>query len=241
MFKLPFILFLVCRVTYASELETGIAFYEDKQMVQALKLLEPLAIEGNSEAQYIVGEIYLFNGNKVKLDLEKAAIYLGKSAANGYIQAQYRLGYIFENEIIDYKKVLNAESWFSPDTWKEKVKQMELKAYMESNQISQQEIEAAKTYHQYTLPNGEAKNINPQNNLINERKYPIKINAGGYDPENDEGGFDLNSINGKIVIDNKKYRSKIKNDFSAAKNQCESLGFKPKTEKFAICVLELTK
>ena len=80
------------------ELESGIAAFETKNFAHAIKLLSPIAEEGNSEAMYRMA-IMLQNGLGCIADEAKAFRYMESAAKNEYPLAQHALGFMyFEGE-----------------------------------------------------------------------------------------------------------------------------------------------
>ena len=56
------------------------------------------AKDGNVEAQYIVGECYE-NGDGVKANMKEAAYWYELASNKGYVNATFKLGLCYENEI----------------------------------------------------------------------------------------------------------------------------------------------
>ena len=65
------------------QLAAARAAYDAKDYAQAMKLYEPLANQGNSEAQYWIGSMY-FNGQGVAQDYSKAFYWFSKAADQNY-------------------------------------------------------------------------------------------------------------------------------------------------------------
>ena len=63
----------------AMELESGIAAFETKSFAHAIKLLSPIADEGNVEAMYRMA-IMLQNGLGCQASTQKAFDYMGSAA-----------------------------------------------------------------------------------------------------------------------------------------------------------------
>ena len=78
----------------AMELESGIAAFETKNFAHAIKLLSPIADEGNVEALYRMA-IMLQNGLGCIASTEKAFSYMGDAAQKGYPLAQHAYGFMF--------------------------------------------------------------------------------------------------------------------------------------------------
>jgi len=68
----------------------GIAAYTAGNYEKAAELLEPEAQNGDVQAQYTLGEMYL-NGQGVPLDRDKAMQFFKASADGGYGPAKYKV------------------------------------------------------------------------------------------------------------------------------------------------------
>jgi len=96
----------------AMELESGIAAFETKNFAHAIKLLSPIAEEGNSEAMYRMA-IMLQNGLGCIADEAKAFRYMESAAKNKYPLAQHALGFMyFEGECTE-KDIDKSIEWFT--------------------------------------------------------------------------------------------------------------------------------
>lgn len=73
----------------------GWAAYENKDFTSALKHWNPLAENGNPDAQYLLGIIYT-NGYGVPVNFLEAEKWFRKSAGQGDVGAQYFLGVFME-------------------------------------------------------------------------------------------------------------------------------------------------
>ena len=78
----------------AMELESGIAAFETKSFAHAIKLLSPIAEEGNNEALYRMA-IMLQNGLGCQTNTKQAFNYMNKAAESNYALAQHALGFMF--------------------------------------------------------------------------------------------------------------------------------------------------
>ncbi len=76
---------------FATTYEEGRAAYISGDYRQAFKILKPLAEEGDSEAQKMLGIIYDY-GHGVKADSEKALYWYLLSAEQGHPAVQYQVG-----------------------------------------------------------------------------------------------------------------------------------------------------
>ncbi|MDB3972675.1 sel1 repeat family protein [Gammaproteobacteria bacterium] len=96
----------------AMELESGIAAFETKSFAHAIKLLSPIADEGNVEAMYRMA-IMLQNGLGCQASTQKAFDYMGSAAMKGYPLAQHAFGFMFfEGECTD-KDIEKSIEWFT--------------------------------------------------------------------------------------------------------------------------------
>ena len=96
----------------AMELESGIAAFETKNFAHAIKLLSPIAEEGNVEAMYRMA-IMLQNGLGCQASKEKAFNYMKDAAHKWYPLAQHAYGFMFfEGECTD-KDIDKSIEWFT--------------------------------------------------------------------------------------------------------------------------------
>ncbi len=94
------------------DFNAGVAAYKRGDYATALRELRPLAEQGNANAQYNLGFMYI-NGLGVPLDYAEAAKWFRKAAEQGYAGAQYNLGLMYgngEGVPLDYAK---AHMWFN--------------------------------------------------------------------------------------------------------------------------------
>lgn len=80
----------------ASDIEKGIALYDQKKFIYAFPVIEKEAIKGNSEAQYYLGRMYRW-GEGTNVDLKKAVYWYAKGADQGNRKAQNNLGIMYAN------------------------------------------------------------------------------------------------------------------------------------------------
>jgi len=85
-----FSLWLFVTPISADDLSQGVRAYHDGQYKLALQLLTPLAVQGQAEAQTIIGQMYHF-GNGVTEDDTKAFELFLAAAEQGNADAQYQL------------------------------------------------------------------------------------------------------------------------------------------------------
>jgi TPR repeat protein len=95
-------------VAIAGPFEDGKAASDRRDYKTALELWQPLATQGNAEAQTKIGFLYL-DGFGVRQDKAKAMKWFKKAAEQGNKDAQWRLGWIYEQGegvTIDYPEAL---------------------------------------------------------------------------------------------------------------------------------------
>ena len=82
-----------------------------KNYKAAIKELEPLAVQGDANAQHLLADIYN-NGSGVTMDEKLAVAWYRKAAAQGFVKSQTMLGIMYENGAgvkLNYK---TAMSWY---------------------------------------------------------------------------------------------------------------------------------
>lgn len=79
---------------------------------RALQGFFELAKSGDLDAQTMLGELYLDGLNGVEQDPKKAFFWISKAANREEPQAQYLLGYMYENGIYVAKNVKKAVEWY---------------------------------------------------------------------------------------------------------------------------------
>ena len=96
----------------AMELESGIAAFETINFAHAIKLLSPIADEGNVEAMYRMA-IMLQNGLGCQASTEKAFSYMENAALKGYPLAQHAYGFMFFEGECTEKDIDKSIEWFT--------------------------------------------------------------------------------------------------------------------------------
>ncbi len=71
-----------------------------------------LAKSGDADAQTMLGEMYLDGINGVAVDHEQAFFWLNKAAAHGDPQAQYLVGFMYENGLYVTSNMHRAVKWY---------------------------------------------------------------------------------------------------------------------------------
>ena len=81
----------ITAVVYAGQNEDTIAAYQRGDYGKAFSLAEPLALQGDAQAQFALGIMYS-DGKGVRQNDAEAAKWFRKSAEQGFAKAQYNLG-----------------------------------------------------------------------------------------------------------------------------------------------------
>ena len=81
---------------FAADLQKGLAAFNEGDYATAMAECQPLAEEGNVEAQFCVGRMYA-NGFGVDMNDELALKWYGLAAEAGHAEAQYNLGVMHAN------------------------------------------------------------------------------------------------------------------------------------------------
>jgi hypothetical protein len=79
-----------------ADMEAGIAAYKRGDYLAAWVAWEPLASEGDAEAQYYLGHLYA-KGEGVTQDLGQAVRWFRAAAEQGEPYGQFALGYVYEH------------------------------------------------------------------------------------------------------------------------------------------------
>jgi len=96
----------------AGPFEDGEAAYERGDYVTALRLMRPLAEQGQTNAQYFIGMMYAI-GNGVRQDYVEAVKWFRKAAEQGDASAQNSLGSMYLNGYGVSQDYVVAHKWFN--------------------------------------------------------------------------------------------------------------------------------
>jgi TPR repeat protein len=96
----------------AGALEEGRTAIEADDYATALALWQPLAQEGNAEAQSGLGNMYS-NGFGVARNHAQALDWYGRAAEQGHALAQFSLGYYHEHGLGVQRDLVLAYAWYS--------------------------------------------------------------------------------------------------------------------------------
>ena len=104
----------VCGVTSAAaqSLERAEAAYFRGDYADAMRLMQPLAQQGDKHAQYLIGFMY-DRGQGVSKDPAKAAEWYSLAAERGHPHAQNNLGVLYKNGRGVSKDYVKAYQWFN--------------------------------------------------------------------------------------------------------------------------------
>lgn len=86
-------------VAWAGPYEDGLAAYKRGDYAEALKLLRPIASEGDAKAQQIVGSMF-FEGKGVAVDKSEGLKWYRLAAAQGNADVQWQLGEMYETGML---------------------------------------------------------------------------------------------------------------------------------------------
>lgn len=95
----------------AAQFEDGMAAYDAGNYAQALRLLLPLAEQGDARAQSRVGFMY-GGGQGVQTDYDEALKWLRKAAEQEHAQAGFYLGVMFERGRGVHRDDAEAARWY---------------------------------------------------------------------------------------------------------------------------------
>jgi TPR repeat protein len=105
------VLLMLPALAQADQLQDGLAAADRRDYQTALKLLQPLADQGNAEAQYDLGNMYL-DGPNGKPDFAEAAKWYRKAADQGNVVGQFAVGNMYKNGHGVKKDPAEAAKWY---------------------------------------------------------------------------------------------------------------------------------
>ena len=174
LFALAFSLFISTSVQ-ADQLDDGINAYNQGDYTTALRLLAPLAEQGQPRAQNALG--LMFNhGNGVSKNITEALKWYRKSADQGYAKAETNLGYLYENGQGVTQNYVEAANLFRKAADQgNALAQVELGYLYEHGQGVPQDYDEAVNWYRKAADQGDA---NAQNNLGSLYFNNIRQNCG---------------------------------------------------------------
>ncbi len=95
----------------AGPAEDAEAAYKRGDYATTLRLMRPLAEQGNAGAQWLIGMMYL-SGQGVPKDYAKAMALLRKSGEQGFSPAQHRIGIMYEKGWGVPQDYVEAVKWY---------------------------------------------------------------------------------------------------------------------------------
>ena len=103
-----------------TQFKQALTAYQAGNYEQAFHLWQPLAQQGDAEAQFNLGVMYE-NGQGVTQDYRQAAAWYQKAANQGHAKAQYNLGVMYYNGQGMARNYRQAAAWYKkvlaqPDT-----------------------------------------------------------------------------------------------------------------------------
>lgn len=111
-FRIIFFLVLMVSTAFAGPLEDGRAAYGREDYKAALKLLQPLAENGNAEAEYVLGNLY-FYGHGVAKNKAEGLKWWTKSGEHGHVPALTTLTMAYTSDWFGLTKdEAEASKWF---------------------------------------------------------------------------------------------------------------------------------
>ncbi len=109
---IPFVLSIFCLAVPAwADFQAGMTAYDGEDYATALREWQPLAEQGDAQAQYHVGMLY-HKGRGVPQDDVQARKWYAKAAAQGQAKAQFSLGTLYFNGEGGPKDYQQALRWF---------------------------------------------------------------------------------------------------------------------------------
>lgn len=109
---LAFFTILVVIPFMTTTLSDGVQSYSQGDFTKAYKELKPLADDGESTAQYILGEMYRL-GQGVKTDEAAAVKWYKKAAEGGSPEGQFALGMCYATGVGTGVDMIGAYQWLS--------------------------------------------------------------------------------------------------------------------------------
>lgn len=89
------VFYFLCASSFAG-VDEGISYVKNGDYFKALNIFSPLAEQGDPDAQYNLGLMYI-SGQGVPRDLIKASTWFAKAAKANQVEAQYWLGSMYSN------------------------------------------------------------------------------------------------------------------------------------------------
>jgi uncharacterized protein len=135
-------------VSFAGELEDGLAAYDRRDYKTALAMFTKAAIKGDASAQTMFGGMY-FGGRGVAQDYDQAVSWFRKAADQGHAIAQFNLGAMYAEGRGVAQDYNQAVSWYQKTADQgEAPAQLNLGVmYAEGQGVQQDYVEAHKWFN----------------------------------------------------------------------------------------------
>ncbi len=133
-------------VAFADPFDDSIAAYDRGDYPTAIRLLRPLAEQGNAQAQNALGAMY-YNGTGVAQDFKEALKWYRAAAQQGYGSAQVNLGAMYYEGKGVAEDFIRAYMWLSIPAAKGNPDAVRLRNAMFKYMIDPQIVEAQAMAH----------------------------------------------------------------------------------------------
>ena len=133
-------------VAFADPFEDSLAAYDRGDYATAVRLLRPLAEQGNAQAQNSLGAMY-YNGKGVAQDFKEAVKWYRLAATQGYASAQVNLGAMYYEGQGVPEDFIRAYMWLSIAAAKGNASAVQLRDTVAKYVIDQQIVEAQAMAH----------------------------------------------------------------------------------------------
>jgi len=131
---------------FAGPFEDSIAAYDRGDYATAVRLLRPLAEQGDAQAQNGLGAMY-YNGKGVTQDFKEAVKWYRASAAQGYASAQVNLGAMYYEGKGVPEDFIRAYIWLSIPAAKGNADAAKMRDAVSKYMIDKQVMEAQALAH----------------------------------------------------------------------------------------------
>lgn len=133
-------------IAFAGQFEDSITAYDRGDYATAVRLLRPLAEQGNAQAQNSLGAMY-YNGKGVTQDFKEAVKWYRSSATQGNASAQVNLGAMYYEGNGVAEDFIRAYIWLSIAAAKGNTDAAKLRDDLSKYMIDKQVVEAQALAH----------------------------------------------------------------------------------------------
>lgn len=145
-------IFACSSVVFADQFEDSIAAYDRGDYANAVRLLRPLAEQGNAQAQNALGALF-YNGKGVVQNFQEAVKWYRSAATQGYASAQLNLGAMYYEGKGVPENFIRAYMWLSIAAAKGDADAARLRDVVSKYIIDKQIIEAQSMAHKCETSN----------------------------------------------------------------------------------------